>query len=460
MRLLMPSIHVADWTKRLLDEVKDREDHASYDSVIKSWAKEVGAHKPPQRRSGSTSSDIELGRQSISNLPVNVDPFTLAGSYNVIRAGDIGSGKSVSTKVNLYQLQTRYPDLTLVVADPFTSFEGFTQAVGGRQITIGEDMGLNPLEIKPRHGDYQSSVRSAFENKIADVMAFLQTFFDQRNIDISDKRGVLERAIKDAYNSAGITSDPTTFDRESPTLTDVLRTLRQITEHPDDFSFSESGAEVDALEESASHLLIHLRPFMDGGPLHNFSRETEIAIDPTEVTYLDIESHLMGECAPDLTLQALELLTYETAASTPGKFIFAADDAHRLAETPSSGQLLERHFRSARHYDLSIQLTTQTIEHFLQTEAMSSVVDNAGVLMFHKMQALSDEHAKELDMTDAEAEFVRDAKSGKQTDGNYAEALIRVDNADWQPIRVQPTETELAVAEFKPERDDPEDIPL
>ncbi len=455
----MPSIHVADWTKRLLDEVKEREDHASYDSVIKSWAKEVGAHKPPQRHSESGSTDIELGRQSVSNLPVNVDPFTLSTSYNVVRAGNIGSGKSVSTKVNLYQLQDRYPDLTTVVADRFDSFNGFVQALDGNRVVIDDETGLNPLEIHPVHEDYTNG-SDPFARKISDVMLFLESFFEQRDIDIADDRGVLERAIKEAYHEKGIGNDPDTFDRESPTLTDVIRILRQISENPGEFSFSGSGREVDALTESANSLLVALRPFMDGGPFHNFAQATEVSIEPGELTYLDIDSHSNQVDRHALVLQALEMVTYERASSIAGKVVVAIDDGHFLAEQSGGAQMLSQHFRHSRHYDLSIQIVTQTVEWFIDTDELNSVIDTAGVLMFHKLREITDEAAKELDMTESEAKFVRNADSGKNAGNGYAEALIRVDGADWQPIRTQPTRTEIKIADFDPEHDDPDELPV
>jgi len=36
----MPSIKVHDWTKSQLDEIKEEEEHSSYDSVIKTLLKE------------------------------------------------------------------------------------------------------------------------------------------------------------------------------------------------------------------------------------------------------------------------------------------------------------------------------------------------------------------------------------------------------------------------------------
>lgn len=38
----MPSIHVSEWTKDRLDEIKAEEDHGSFDSVVKTLLKESG----------------------------------------------------------------------------------------------------------------------------------------------------------------------------------------------------------------------------------------------------------------------------------------------------------------------------------------------------------------------------------------------------------------------------------
>jgi hypothetical protein len=38
----MPTIKIQEWTKERLEEIKEEEDHTSYDSVIKSLLKEQG----------------------------------------------------------------------------------------------------------------------------------------------------------------------------------------------------------------------------------------------------------------------------------------------------------------------------------------------------------------------------------------------------------------------------------
>jgi hypothetical protein len=38
----MPTVHVTEWTKKQLDELKEAEDHSSYDSVVKTLLKESG----------------------------------------------------------------------------------------------------------------------------------------------------------------------------------------------------------------------------------------------------------------------------------------------------------------------------------------------------------------------------------------------------------------------------------
>lgn len=39
----MPTIKIGEWTKGELDDIKEEEDHSSYDSVIKSLIKEHNA---------------------------------------------------------------------------------------------------------------------------------------------------------------------------------------------------------------------------------------------------------------------------------------------------------------------------------------------------------------------------------------------------------------------------------
>jgi len=38
----MANIHVTGWTKDRLDEIKEREEHSSYDSVVKSLLERAG----------------------------------------------------------------------------------------------------------------------------------------------------------------------------------------------------------------------------------------------------------------------------------------------------------------------------------------------------------------------------------------------------------------------------------
>lgn len=38
----MATIHVQDWTKDRLEEIKESEDHGSFDSVVKTLLKESG----------------------------------------------------------------------------------------------------------------------------------------------------------------------------------------------------------------------------------------------------------------------------------------------------------------------------------------------------------------------------------------------------------------------------------
>jgi hypothetical protein len=134
---------------------------------------------------------------------------------------------------------------------------------------------------------------------------------------------------------------------------------------------------------------------------------------------------------------------YERAKQTEKKVIFAIDEAHYLMQNEASLSFLERATRHARHYDLSIQLITQTVDEFFtraETDELGqkskAIADNCALKIFHHVEGLTDSNAQEwLSLSPPEAEFIRNAKPGSDEYG-YSQALIEVGEAGRYPINV------------------------
>jgi hypothetical protein len=185
-----------------------------------------------------------------------------------------------------------------------------------------------------------------------------------------------------------------------------------------------------------------LAPFREGGEYANLARETKIDLSESDVLYLDMQQ-IEGKQKTGLMLQLVLRSVYERAKQTDKKVIFAIDEAHYLMQNEASLSFLERATRHARHYDLSLQLITQTVDEFFTradtdelAQKSKAIADNCALKIFHHVEGLSDSNAEEwLSLSPPEAEFIRNAKPGSDEYG-YSQALIEVGEAGRYPINV------------------------
>ena len=413
----------------------------------------IGAMMPFSSATLIEENGVDWGIMPYNRSPVIVDRFGRDTGYNVLVIGNIGSGKSFSTKLNLVRTILRRNDVDLIMLDPLEGFVGVTQALRGERIRVGGDVGLNPLEIRETPVEIleQKNVDiDPYGSKIKDVMSFFETYFHIRDFELGDWRGILERAVQTVYERHGITRDPRTHDNESPLITDLLNVLGEMTRNPDEFARSGSEAEREQFKKGASKLLVALEPFQEGGEFENLSRETEIDISDSRVTYLDLQEQ-EGRGGMGMMMQLLFNAVYERAKQTDNKTIFAIDEARYIMKDSASLQFLEQAVRHSRHYDLSIQFITQTIDEFFAAEEAEAIADNCSIKQLNRVEGLDDEIGiGKLDMNEEQVEFARTATPGDKERG-YSEALIGIQGRGWRPIHVRASETETAVVDFEPE---------
>jgi hypothetical protein len=197
-----------------------------------------------------------------------------------------------------------------------------------------------------------------------------------------------------------------------------------------------------------------LAPFQEGGEYEHLGRPTEIELGGADVVYLDMQQ-LEGGQKTGVMMQLLLHAVYERAKQTDKRAIFAIDEAHYLMQTGANLEFLERAVRHARHYDLSLQFITQTVDEFFSddhAQAAKTIADNCSLKIFHQVSGLSTEDAAEwLDLSPPEARFVRTARPGSEDHG-YSQALVEVGDVGRFPVNVQalPQEAALITGERDP----------
>lgn len=407
---------------------------------------------------------VDYGVQPYNGSPVVVDRFARNKGYNMLTIGNIGSGKSFSTKLQLVRTLMKHDDVELVMLDPLEGFDGVNRALGGDKIRVSGDVGLNPMEIRetPEHiieqAEREKESLDPFTNKLKDVIEFFRTFYSLRSGSMEGKQGVLEAAIKEAYEQKGITNNVRTHGNESPTIKDVLTALEEMSgDKTDKYAPTTDEEVMKRFREGAASLLVDLEPFREGGEFDNLAQPTEINVKDSRVSYLDLQDQ-EGRGGTGLMMQILFNAVYERAKETENRIIFVIDEARYIMKDAESLAFLEQAVRHSRHYNLSIQFVTQTVEEFFAQPEAEAIADNCAMTQLNQLPGLDEDLARDhFNLNDAQIDFVRSARPGSKELG-FSEALLGVGDEGWMPIHIRASPREATVVDYNPREDDLSDI--
>jgi type IV secretory pathway VirB4 component len=395
---------------------------------------------------------VEFGIHKDTRSPLVIDPFGREDGYAMFTVGDPGSGKSFGAKQNFIRSIEQDPDRIGVILEPLNNWAGVAEALGGRRITVGGTLGLNPLEIKPTpehvlnaRGDDASLLKERRNRAVS----FFTNFFGHRDVDLGDRRTTLELAIDEAYDRKGITEDVSTHDRESPTIRDVLDILESMNENPEEYVVRVE-AESEKIQSDVVWLLDQLRPFGEDGQLENLGRHSEFDIRDEDIVYLDLQQQggsIGGHTS--LLMELLITLVYERAKTTDKSVVLVVDEARYILSDSATLEYLETIFRHHRHHDLSIRLVTQTVDEFFQQPQAEMILDQCAIKQFHKLDGMDEQWAEEFGLNYAQMRFVQDAIPGSDEKG-YSQALLGIDG-EWRGMEVRALPTEKAVIDYEPQ---------
>lgn len=407
----------------------------------------VGAHFP--FISGSYAEPgIELGTYAVNGSPLILDRYRRETGYCSMVIGCLGAGKSFAAKLRILRRAMYDSDTIIVVLDPMKGFRGVAEALNATRVTVGGTRGLNPLEIQPTPKHVLEGVEDIdpWGEQITWVMTFLATFFKEiADNPLGGRSQTLRRAVQEAYQEKGITRDPDSHTKESPTIRDVISALERFAREPGSYGYVTEG-ERSAVREDAESLLKDMRPsFRPNGELANLATPTEFDLS-SRFIYLDLhqEEGLQGKSETSLTMQVLFNLVYERVKQSDRKVLFVIDEAHYLMNDAASLGFLETAVRHSRHFDLSMEFITQTGGEFALTPEARTIASLCSLTILHRVNEERDKIKEWFDLNPNQVDWVASAKAGEEEAG-YSEALIGIDQMGWYPVRVHASshETEL-----------------
>lgn len=400
---------------------------------------------------------IEIGEHVTNGMPLIRDPFNSETNYNQVIIGDSGAGKSYNIKLQAIREAARTDDRMIIMLDPLEGFHGLAAALDAERILVGGERGFNPLEIEKPSDEAieRAKDNNQLKSKVKSVLSFFENYFETQGLegDLGKKRVILNEALYQTYYDAGITKDPYTHAKESPTIIDVREKLKEIANNGDlmDPATEEEKADI---EESAAQVHTMLRPF-ESGEYENLGKRSDIDITGNDFIYVDLSPQESSEGGGSgLMMQLLFQILYEQAKATPKEVIFIIDEAQFMLKEGSSLEFLSQRVRHARHFDMSIRFATQNVKDFMRTDQASDIINNAYLSIYHRTTEI-EEFIEDLDITPAHAGFIKDARSGENYD--HSQALYQINN-DFYPAKITSQPAEHKIVSFEP-GDDKTELP-
>jgi type IV secretory pathway VirB4 component len=311
-----------------------------------------------------------------------------ADNHNSVTLAASGAGKSYLAKLEI--LRSLYQGTECWVIDPEDEYARLAGAVGGAYVHLGApDVYLNPFDL-PAAGRARPDTltrRALFIHTVVAVLLGAQPS--------PAERAALDKAIMTAYQRAGITADPRTWNRPAPVLPALAAALRA----------SKTAA--------ASTLADRLVPFTEGSHSGLFSQQTTTRPEGHLVVFSIRD--VPDELRPAATLLALDATWRQV--SDPGRRrrrLITVDEAWLLMRDPEGAKFLYRMAKSARKAWAGLACVTQDADDVLAGELGRAVISKSStqVLLRQAPQAIATV-AAEFRLSAGERQLLLSARRGE-----------------------------------------------
>lgn len=391
--------HLQGWTTTLPLGVDSLRMHRTLDTHALAASFPFGSPDLPAPLPGDppTSGGILYGINLASPGVVIWDRWA-QDNHNSVLLARSGAGKSYLTKLEV--LRNLYQGVHVAVVDPEDEYARLAERVGGTVVQLGApDVRLNPLDVPTGNRNLDTFHRRC--RFLHTVVAVLAGTVGSRLPP--EEAAVLDTALIATYNTAGITSDPTTWDIPAPLLRDLHTTLKA---DPD---------------PAAQRLAARLAPWTVGSFKSLFDGPATSRPDGHLVIWS--LRHLSDEVKTIGTLLALDHIwrTIDTPTSarsgrsrTPRRRLVVVDEAWLMLRDGAAADWMFKMAKAARKRHAGLAVITQDAADVLGTVLGRAVVANAAtqVLMRQAPQAI-DAIADAFNLTDTERHALLSARRGE-----------------------------------------------
>ncbi|MBS3949554.1 MAG: ATP-binding protein [Peptococcaceae bacterium] len=317
-----------------------------------------------------------------------------------------GAGKSYAAKMLV--LREYLQGSRVIIIDPEREYKDMCHLLGGHWINCGSRGQINPLRARPAPPDDSSGAIE--QSSLALHIRTLRTFFSLYLKDLSDlEKAVLEEAVMDVYNAAGI------FLNTDVATVQSWPTIKHVYEH------LSAKAQGEPQTSPLARLAVLLKRAAEGTDAGLWSSDTGGPAVDAGITVLDIHDLKNAEDAVRKA-QYFNVLSHAWGIierDRQERTILVVDEAWILADpqTPQALAFLRDASKRIRKYMGALVVISQNVVDFLSPEVArhgQALLDNP---TYKLLLAQGEKDLQVLSglmlLSEAEQEFLATANRGE-----------------------------------------------
>jgi hypothetical protein len=392
----------------------------------------------PTETNGTTYGLAKTGQRNTGDplgmMQVDQDNRTAPHRFWVGRSG---SGKSFDIKNHIMEELLRHPEQNTVIVDIARGFDGPTEAFDGSKVEVGETT-INPFEIRPPED--ARGTKDSLDDKVRLItdMFMIYLISNTSEDEASGLRPTVSKMVRRTFKNAGpedddegITDDPETHGKDSPTMPDFFDTLADVEENvednPEEYTARGTESEVQTLKSEAGTLISRLKEFQPDGTYSYLSGESEVDMYD-RIVYFDMNKFENDSTAAKGMIMALITShAYELAKQTAGHVDLVVDEAHDLFRDAAQADQLESMVRAGRNTGLMFDFISQAGEDF-DAGAAKVIAKQCSVAIWRDLGEMDAEVPVDFGLTREQAALVSGGLATGDNEGmDYSEALVDVE---------------------------------
>ena len=324
-----------------------------------------------------------------------------AKNFNGLIFGESGSGKSMSSKLEMLQVLCRDERNRVYIVDPEGEYSKIAKKLKdlpAQEIILssgsnGAKQYINPLDMDLNYADDDSPLALKSDY----IISMLEIMSGRGRIITPSEKSIIDRCTEQIFRGylAQINAKSLTCDRQSmPTLTNLYNALRN-------------------QPETEAQKLASILELYSEGTLNTFAHRTTVNTDARLVTY-NIRSLGSGmkELGLFVCLNDIWNKTIENRKKNLWTW-FYIDEMHILLKSDTATDFLAQIWKRARKWQGVPTGILQNTQDLLSSERASGILNNTGFMMLHSLQI--DDRTNlgaRLDLSDSQLDYLTNATSG------------------------------------------------